>query len=86
MNRSQNETKEKEQVLFATQKEQELTIQSLYKEIARLSDTVRDLQLLEKCYLENKITLRMQRLFMQINIWTFKILFLNCKNSTAKER
>ncbi|MED0686226.1 HlyD family efflux transporter periplasmic adaptor subunit [Anoxybacillus ayderensis] len=54
VNRSQNETKEKEQVLFATQKEQELTIQSLYKEIARLSDTVRDLQLLEKCYLENK--------------------------------
>ncbi|KHF28979.1 hypothetical protein LR68_02173 [Anoxybacillus sp. BCO1] len=41
-------------MLFATQKEQELTIQSLYKEIARLSDTVRDLQLLEKCYLENK--------------------------------
>lgn len=54
VNRSQNETKEKEQVLFATQKEQELTIQSLYKEIARLSNIVRDLQLLEKCYLENK--------------------------------
>ncbi|AXM89126.1 bacteriocin transporter [Anoxybacillus ayderensis G10] len=54
LHRSQNEAKEKEQVLFATQREQKITIQSLYEETERLRDVIQNLQRLEKSYLENK--------------------------------
>ncbi len=55
LHRSQNEAKEKEQVLFATQREQKITIQSLYEETERLRDVIQNLQRLEKSYLPESV-------------------------------